>query len=346
MNKEWNISKLTVVRQCHRKLYFNYEVAHHAFTHPFRRKAFELSKVQTLKMWTGSVIDYAVAKMIIPIYWEKLVPDYKSIADEAVALAKRQFRFSALRLYHDNTVARSESAADFLILDVHEFNLSYTKEQIEEVYETIRNIIIAFPDYDSPVPSKRMADYLRTSKFLRADVKNFNYLCDGIIIKPQIDLIRYFGKRQDVIDWKVARNSQIDYSRQLILAGIVTSHNSRNTFKEKGWTPIPYLEDTHLYEINLMNGCIKQHPFTKESTALALDYVYSYCDDQELLSQNKQWNELNIEDYVRTDKADTCAGCKFKPLCQHMIINNYEYDEEKYNELVQNRELAGAVHSV
>ena len=141
-----------------------------------------------------------------------------------------------------------------------------------------------------------------------------------------------------MIDWKVSDSNTSDYSKQLYLAGIVAFHNIKKSNLAKHRTP-PKLEDVSLYEINLMNGNRKKHPFTRESTAAALDYVYQFKDEQDQLSGNKKWDELNIEDYITTDKRETCMFCKFKPLCIHLLINSYTYNENEYYKLVSSEQL-------
>jgi|GEM_PF-620064 len=339
---EWNISKLQTLRQCHRKFYFAYEIARHEFTFPYRRKAYELSKMKTLKMWQGSVIDAVVTTEIVPMYQTGQVPDFQKIAQDAVAAAKRQFSFSENRYYHRPDISKGEAAGDWLILDIHEYNFPYQPQDVEAVYHRIQEIILAFPNYPSPDPDQTLHDYLTTAKYLRPDARQMKYEYGGVSIKPQIDLVRYLGKSIHVIDWKVAERDNVDYSRQLILGGIVALHFAKNWYKKKGWTPVPGLEDVKLIEINLMNGNLKEHPFTATSTAAALDYVYTYSDEQEQLSQDKTWKDLDIEDYGRTNKPETCAICKFKALCKHIILNNLNYDEDNYVKLVQHNELAGA----
>lgn len=336
---EWNVSKLQTLRQCHRKFYFAYEIARHEFTYPFRRKAYELSKMKTLKMWQGSVIDYVVTSVIMPLYQKGDQLNFSNIADEAVKLAKRQFEFSSKGYYHLPDISKSEVGNDWLILDIHENNSSYQQEDIDAVYKTIHDIICAFPNYDSPENGRSLHQYLSESKFLRPDARKLKYECGGVLINPQIDLVRYAGKSIHVIDWKVAERDNVDYSRQLTLGGIVSLHYAKNWFKDKKWVPIPKLEDVKLIEINLMNGSVKEHPFNTESTAAALDYVYTFSDEQEQLSQNKSWKEIDIEDYQRTNKPETCVICKFKALCKHMILNNFEYDEDNYVKLVQHNQL-------
>lgn len=335
---EWSFSKLSTLRQCHRKFYFAYELSNFHFKYPIRRKAFELAQSKNLQMWQGSLIDNFFSKKIIPIYKNKREPDFKSLADELVEIAKRQFAFSEQGLYKDRTTNKTKAGDDFQILDIHECGTPYQEEDVLNVYTTVKEIILQIPEYSSPETGKSLHQYLISSSFLRPDIKYWSYEFEEIKLNPQIDLVRYKSNLIHVIDWKVSDSNTSDYSKQLYLAGIVVFHNTKKNCIDNQW-PVPKLEDFSLFEINLINGNRKEHPFTKESAASALDYVYQFKDEQEQLFENKKWNELNIEDYITTDKPETCMFCKFKPLCIHLIKNNFKYDENEYYKLVSPEQL-------
>jgi len=336
---DWSITKLLCLRQCHRKFYFAHELANHHFTHPLRRKAFELAQSKSLKMWQGSLVDYAFSKLLIPRYQQKESIDFEEIADEIIDIATRQYEFSRKGLYRQKGMSKTKVGEEFLILDIHESGVPYLEADISEVYATVRDIIMQIPHYGSPEGGKSLHEYLIASSFLRSDINNWHFQFGDLRIKPQIDLVRYRSKAIHVIDWKVSESNSSDYSTQLYLAGIVAFHNIKKDYQEKEWE-IPAMEDISLFEVNLMNGQIKEHAFTKESTAAALDYVYRFQSEQEQLSSDKKWHELNVEDYQTTDKSETCVFCKFKPLCIHLLLNNNRYDEGQYYQLVQNQELA------
>jgi hypothetical protein len=337
---DWNISKLTTLRQCHRKFYFAYELANFNFKHPLRRKAFELGQCKTLEMWQGTLIDEFFTKTILPIYQKKKVPNFEVLAEQIVEIAKSQYRFSSNKYYKEQDVSKSVAGNDYLILNNHEQGLVYSDQEISTLYENIKNIILRIPDYPSPEKGKTLHEYLASSTGLLANIRKWSYQFGEVRIKPQIDLVRYKGKIKHVIDWKVSNSNVSDYSDQLHLAGIIAFHNIKNNHLSKGWD-IPEMSEVSLFEINLMNGEIKEHLFTKETTALALNKVFMHKDAQEELSQSKDWTELSIEDYETTDKKETCNFCKYKPLCIHLIKNNYQYDEQKYYKLVQDNQLVG-----
>lgn len=335
---EWSISKLSALRQCHRKFYFAYELSDFHFTHPIRRKAFELAQTKNLRMWQGTLIDNFFSKKIIPLYKDKKNIDFKALADELVEIAKTQFTFSEQHLYRDKSVTKTKAGDAFQILDIHECGVPYAEEDVLSVYSTIKEIILQIPQYPSPEEGKTLHEYLVSSNYLQTDIRYWSYEFEGVKLNPQIDLVRHKNKAIHVIDWKVSDSNTSDYSKQLYLAGIVAFHNIKKSNLEKNWAP-PKLEDFSLYEINLMNGNKRQHLFTKESAAGALDYVYQFKDEQEQLSGSKKWDELNIEDYITTDKRETCMFCKFKPLCIHLIKNNFKYDENEYYKLVSRQQL-------
>lgn len=338
---EWSVSKLATLRQCHRKFYFAQELADHHFTHPVRRKAFELSQSKSLRMWKGALIDHAFSNWVIPVYKDKKLPDFLEISERLVGLAKRQFAFSASRRYHEKGISKTKAGDDFAILDIHESGVPFYEEEVSEVYELIRKIILQIPFLPSPDPGQTLHEYLRAASYLRSNIQYWRYEFQGVTLNPQIDMVRYKDKSIQVIDWKVAESDSGDYSTQLFLAGIVAYHNIKKEYKDKGWMP-PTQQELTLYEYNLMNGSIRQHSFNRETTARALDYVFKFREEQEMLSAGRKWNELNITDYITTDKKETCMFCKFKPLCIHLILNKYSYDEVKYTQLVQDHQLAGA----
>ena len=96
---EWSYSALSTLRKCNRMYYFQYLAPTHHFKNPLRRKAFELKKSKNLMMWRGAVIDKVMELEIMPKIKDKQPIDFNLIAESAVALAKRQFKFSELQLY-------------------------------------------------------------------------------------------------------------------------------------------------------------------------------------------------------------------------------------------------------
>lgn len=287
----------------------------------------------------GSIVDWAMSNLIIPTYKKKQSPDFIKIAEEAIETAKRQFQFSEQKLYKVKGNTRSKIGSDYLVLDIHDLDLHYKEEQVLQVYSSVREIIQRIPEYQSPEDGKTLNEYLLESSFLQPNERWWKYDFQDITLNPQIDLIRYNGKKITVIDWKVSTSQTGDYGNQLTIAGIVTFNNKRRLNAEKGWTP-PSLEDMELYEINLYNGFVKKHAFTRESTAAMLDRIYINSSDTEQLIGQMKWNEIDIRSLDITDKKETCMMCKFRPLCIHLIQNNYQYDESKFNQLVSAGELA------
>ena len=100
-------------------------------------------------------------------------------------------------------MSKTKAGEEFLVLDIHESGIPYSEADISEVYATVRDIIFQIPDYGSPEAGKSLDEYLRTSGFLRPDIKSWQFQFGDMRIKPQIDLVRYRSKTIHVIDWKV-----------------------------------------------------------------------------------------------------------------------------------------------
>jgi len=336
---QWSPSKLQALRQCHRKYYFQYILADHGFKNPIRRIAYELSKSQNLKMWQGSLIDWAVTELIIPAYQSKSAPDFEEIAERVISVAETQFEFSQNREYHIKGNSKNKLKEDYQILNYHVWGREYDEKDVEAVYRTVWDTIIAFPNSESPEAGRNLHDYLLSSSFIKANEDWWAYTFCDIELNPQIDLIRYKGKSVHVIDWKVSDSAVADYTKQLVIGGIVSLNNIQKDYKERGWSGAPKLADVQLFHVNLLAGKVQKYVFDKEVVAATLDRIY--LDTQhEKTGEQVKWHDVTAEEFDITDKPETCAMCKFRPLCTHLMQNNYEYDEQRYTELVQVAELA------
>ena len=116
-------------------------------------------------------------------------------------------------------------------------------------------------------------------------------------------------------------------------------HNHRLADKDK--TKYRY-EDIQLYEVNLLQGEVKQHDFTTERANTTIDYIYQTYGDIELLVGDQSFDQINMDDFALSDNDVICQFCPFRTLCVYMLNNNQTYDEKKYLESLQNWQLANA----
>ena len=233
---KWSYSALMALRRCNRQYYFSYHAPSHHFTNAFRRRAYELKNAQSLIMWQGSVIDKAMERWIIPALRDKQKLDFDLFSNQAIDLAKAQFKFSEERRYKDKTLSKTKVGDVFCILDIHESGIHHSEQEVLEIYDNIWKIIHGIPEILITRDQIPITEYLKKASFLVSNVTGKYFEFEGIRVSPQIDLLAYIEGKPVVIDWKVSKSAASDYSRQLVIIGITLLDDSRRKSKENGRT--------------------------------------------------------------------------------------------------------------
>ena len=333
----WSNSTVSYLRQCSRKFYFAHEMANFRRTDKLKRKAFELKQMQNIQMWQGSVVDKIIETHIIPKIETKCDIDFNDIAEIAVDLAKRRFKFSENQTYTDNNISKTNAGEEFCILDIHEIGTKYNVSEIDAAYIVIKNSILNFPKIRLPLSEVFLIDYLKAANKLLPNITNWHVSIELADVKPQIDLILYDTNwKPAVIDWKVSDSWVSDYSKQLIIIGLVL-YLKRLEKKDK--YPYSY-EEIKLYEVNLLKGQIKGHELSEDIAADMIDYINLTSSDIQLIKKDILENHLGIDSFDTTTNQSTCKFCNFRTLCSYLIINKFQYDENTYLKSVQVQQFA------
>lgn len=344
MSIPWSLTSIITFRVCQRKYFFSQvQAKNHKASSPLQKQTFWLKKAITLDMWAGNVIDTVMNTKIIPVYGEKDEPDFKEIENYAIQLLKQQWAFSKNGMYKHTT----ESAAkeDYCVLDVHENNVPYKKEDLEAVVQRVRQSIqniqtITLPDGTFLVELLKNADWVAPNKNDRwASVGEAN-------VGPQIDLLFWENNTQYVVDWKVSDGKNSDYSRQLGLIGMVIYRKRSQVFKKKleegidTWMYDLIRTKIILYEVNLFKGYIKEHPFTQSIYGELVDYVHQTAKDIELFKKGRHWNEISLQEYAYTESDYACNTCPYRHLCNFLIENSHEhFSSTNYREFIRASQL-------
>lgn len=286
-------------------------------------------------MWRGSIVDKIMELEIMPRIKNKEVIDYKAMADLAIALAKRQFAFSAAKIFQIKENSESKVGPDYCILEVHYLEIPYSQTDLENVYASVRDIIQGIPEILMP-DGTLFVDFLSKAPFMIPNLKAWSFEFDGIVINPQLDLFMFVDNKAIVLDWKVSQSSVSDYSRQLIIGGITVF----DTYRKKsaaGTGKKLRFEDIRLLEVNLYKKEVKEYSFDQQIVNECIDYIYLNGDDIEMLTNGNGFEDLSIDDFPITDKESTCVFCKFRSLCIEELTRKKVSDETKYNNHVQDQ---------
>lgn len=326
-NISWSNLIVSWLRQCSRKFYFGDILATHGRNNKLRRKFFELKQMQNISMWQGLVVDKIMEKHVVPAIASKVNLNFNHFADLAIDLAQRRFKFSEERLYLDRDLTKGEAGDDFCILDTHEIGVPWQADKVEQAHSNIRQAILNIPKTLMPDNKTYLLDYLLKAKNLFPNVQNWIAKIENANVNPQIDLILYDETwKPATIDWKVSASWVSDYSKQLVIIGLVI-YLKRLEKADKA--PYRY-EDIKLFEVNLLKAQVKLHQFNEEIAADMIDFINLTSTDIQLMYDDIKKRRVTIEDFDTTDNQSTCNFCNFKPLCSFLIRNKFIYDEDAY----------------
>ncbi|OKS84592.1 hypothetical protein [Mucilaginibacter polytrichastri] len=330
MNVKWAYTTVNTWRECNRKYYFASVLANHNRKNLVRRKAYELRAMQNLTMWKGSVVDKFLEVVIIPMITAQKELDFQCLSEQAVAFARKQFRFSENKLYDNPELKKGDIESEYCILDIHETGQPYTEQDLLVCYDDIRKAILNIPLVVLP-DGRHLMNLLKEANWLKPNVEDRLVYVGNAIVKPQMDLLVSDNWKPVIIDWKLSDSMVSDYARQLQISGLTI-------YKKRLDTPgkPPYLfEDIGLLEVNLLKGIAKHHDFNQEIYNNTIDYISLTSRDIALMTGE----DIDIEDFELTNNQVSCKNCNFRLLCGYLIKNNNIYDEGSYLKSVPDRQL-------
>jgi len=339
-NVSWSNTTVSFLRQCSRKYFFAQELAYHGRKGKDRLKckATELKQMQNILMWTGSVVDKIIETKIIPAIIGKQDLDFNHYADMAVELALRRYKFSAEKKYLDPDLTKTEAGDEFCILDIHEVGGNWSEKMYSDALFKIRKAVLNIPKTLMPDGNSLLIDYLFSENKLLPNINNWSVTIEEALVKPQIDLLLFnIDWKPVIIDWKVSESWVSDYSKQLVIIGLVVF---LKRLEKADKQPYKY-EEIKLYEVNLLKAQAKEHDFLSETVADMIDYINLTSSDIKLVKDEIKNNNLTIQDSDTTDNQSTCQLCNFKTLCSYLIQNNFQYHENAYLKSLQVKEFAG-----
>ena len=328
----WSYTTVNTLRQCNRKYYFSAMMARGRKT-PVRRKASELKLMQTLQMWQGGVVDKFMEKRLIPAIAGRETLDFHALAEEAVAMAIKQYEFSYYKKYQDGGIKKGTVEEEYCILDIHELSKPYETLVIDDCYQVIREAVLRIPSINMP-DGQPLLEFLKSMDHPRPNVMDWVIYLERAKVNPQMDLIGYQQWNPVVMDWKLSASYSSDYSRQLLICGI-TVYFKRLEQRDKK----PYaFEKIRLYEVNLFKGQVKEHVFSQDEVNEMIDYINLTAEDLYLLTGGRKYEEIEITEFNQTENQSSCRMCNFRPLCSYLLTHNNCYDEKSYLEYVRDQQ--------
>lgn len=196
MGLDWSFSTDRRMRRCPRQLFFADIASWHNARDPLRRESFLLGQLKSMEAWRGTVVHQAIQTLVVPCLQNRQPVNWDQVISAALALAERQFQFSAQRRYRETGMSKKKAQGDYLALSAHESGVPIPIDHFQATLKSIEHSLCNLSRMSDFFQHVAGRNYYRPEVALSADY-------NGVRIKGQIDLLfgRSYGK-YSVVDWK------------------------------------------------------------------------------------------------------------------------------------------------
>jgi len=194
---KFSFSSERCFRRCQQQYYLREILACHNAKDPLRREAFVLKQLKTVELWRGSLVHRGIQKFILPALEAGLRVRWNVVADETVAMARRQIQFSAERKYRQKGLSKTAAGDDYCALLSHELGNEVTDKEFGDVEGVIRTA------YSNLAALSEFWVGLRGVRRFFAEVPLVSEY-EGVKVEGHVDLMYFRGfGRPTIIDWKL-----------------------------------------------------------------------------------------------------------------------------------------------
>ena len=304
----WSYSASRSFRQCQRQWYFKNVAANSRAKDPFRKRAYLLSKLQSISAWRGRIVDDVISNMIIP----NLNQGHRVTLQDAKNLARRlfdrQLAYARLHPINDPSLQISKVGEDFAVFHVMEYEGELPDHEIERAWCEIETALVNLFWLDEIKFILKSSNYLISQRALQFA------LMDDVTVLSYPDLIAFRGDDPPaIIDWKVHAFGTDDAWIQLAIYAIALSRCNPHVDFPDGFVIQP--QELDLYEVQLLTNVVRKHSLELEQIIEAEEVMIHSAYEITCLVEGRKYTDLNVEDFQTAVRAETCQRCAFRAIC-------------------------------
>lgn len=310
---EWSISGSATFARCPRQWYFrNYLANANAIRVPLRRKAYELSKLDSIWAWRGKIVDRVISRYLIPG-----IRQHRALElDECLAVARRTFErqlaygISRGSCKVDDAGSKPEHFTAFYAI---EYGQGLTNEEIAQAWADIAQALTNFLNLRSLLVTLESAKGVVIQRSLRFAL---NLPARGpVMIRATPDVIIFFeGQPPLIVDWKVRSVVAIEARIQLAVYALALIRGQlHKDFPDNLGRYGP--KDVQLLEVRLLEGAIREYAMTDDDFADLETYVFDSASQMQRILNSQSTHELRAEDFPTTRYPNVCERCSFRAIC-------------------------------
>lgn len=282
---------------------FQQVMASHNAKDPDRREAHMLRQLRGLSEWRGHVVHLAMERYFVPSLKRRHLITCEELTSRTLALAERQFQFSAQGKYKETCLTKTAAGDDFLALREHEYGIAISQADLDQIFEQIRQCYIFLYGREKFLNFLEKGNWYATEPTLNLRVAGFSVIA-------RLDLVMGYASnsRLLIVDWKIGDSHTSDYSQQLRLYAMAALHR---------WSTYR-VENVRLVEANILQDHFTRHAVNESELLKMEDFIYRSCSDIEALLAGNGYDPDDLEDYGYAHSPMSCEYCKYQRLCMRL----------------------------
>jgi hypothetical protein len=137
---------------------------------PIRRRAYLLSKLQSVSAWRGRIVDDVISKTIIPSLNRRQTVTLGAAKARARGLFDRQLAYARKHPKADLDLQVSREGEDFTLLYGMEYGTAPTDAEIQQAWDEIDRALINLFKMDGVRGALKSAEYVIAQRALQYDL--------------------------------------------------------------------------------------------------------------------------------------------------------------------------------
>jgi hypothetical protein len=303
----WSYSASRTFRQCQRQWYFKSVVSNGKAKDPQRRRAYLLSKLDSVSAWRGKIVDEVISKTIVPALNRKMPIKLGEAKAKARELYNRRLAFALRHPIDDPDLKVSEEGEDFSLFYGLEYGTPPSQEELAQAWSDIDQALNTLYTTDAIKDPLKTSEYLVAQRPLQFDLMN------GVTVISYPDVIAFRKAASPaIVDWKVHTFGENDAWLQLAIYAIAISRSKHSDFPaEFSCSP----NDVQLLEAQLLTASIREHRLDADQFNDAEDYISSSAYEMACLLDGRKYKDVRASDFSPAADAESCQRCPFRGPC-------------------------------
>jgi PD-(D/E)XK nuclease superfamily len=303
----WSLSAAKTFDRCQRQWYYKNCLGNARAKDPLRRKAYLLSKLQSISSWRGNIVDSVISEVIIPTLQKRGNPSLMIAQQKVEDIFDRQLEFARRHPLHQPGLSPTQEGDNFAVFHSMEHGGQICETEINRAKEEIDRALSNLFLMDEVWLELKQAKYIVTQRPL-----SFSHTDETVRAVP--DLIAFFYNQPPlIIDWKVHFFGIYGAWKQLGIYAIALDRgNQHKDFPRFAQWEVT---DFRLWEVQLLKNRIRRYELDEIRVTDIDRFMAESISDMQLIVGDEKKAKLDPMEFLTASSSETCQFCNYQSLC-------------------------------